>query len=74
MKNHLMRLHDKFLSRQRSIVKTIIGQFKNISQIEHCRRSPVNFGVNLLYGLIAYYHEPKKLSSEVRTARGKRQQ
>ncbi len=39
----------------------IIDQRKNISQIEHSRhRSPVNFGVNLLCGLIAYCHQPKK--------------
>jgi hypothetical protein len=61
MKNHLMRLHDKLLSRKRSIVETIIDQLKNISQIEHSRhRSPVNFCVNLLSGLIAYCHQPKK--------------
>jgi hypothetical protein len=34
MKNKLMRLHDKLLSRQRSIIETIIDQLKNISQIE----------------------------------------
>nr|WP_242578031.1 transposase [Chroococcus sp. FPU101] len=31
MKNRLMRLHDKLLSRKRSIVETIIDQLKNIS-------------------------------------------
>jgi hypothetical protein len=63
MKNRLMRLHDKLLSRKRSIVETIIDQLKNISQIEHSRhRSPVNFCVNLLCGLIAYCHQPKKPS------------
>jgi hypothetical protein len=36
-------------------------QLKNISQIEHSRhRSPVNFCVNVLCGLIAYCHQPKK--------------
>ena len=40
MKNHLMRLTDKLLSRKRAIVETIIDQLKNISQIvrEACRR------------------------------------
>jgi hypothetical protein len=34
---------------------------KNISQIEHSRhRSPLNFLVNLMCGLIAYCHQPKK--------------
>ena len=63
MKNSLMRLTDKLLSRKRFIIETIIDQLKNISQIEHSRhRSPVNFGVNLLCGLIAYCHQPKKPS------------
>ena len=61
MKNSLMRLTDKLLSRKRFIIETIIDPLKNISQIEHSRhRSPVNFGVNLLCGLIAYCHQPKK--------------
>lgn len=63
MKNRLMRLNDKLLARKRSIIETIIDQLKNISQIEHSRhRSPVNFAVNLLCGLIAYCHQPKKPS------------
>ena len=61
MKNKLMRRHDKLLSRKRSIIETINDQLKNISQIEHSRhRSPVNFCVNVLCGLIAYCHQPKK--------------
>lgn len=39
MKNQLMRLTDKLMSRKRSIIETIIDQFKNISQIEHSRAS-----------------------------------
>ena len=63
MKNKLMPLMDKLLLRKRGIVETIIDQLKNISQIEHSRhRSPVNFVVNLLGGLIAYCHQPKKPS------------
>jgi len=43
------------------IVETIFDQLKNISQIEHSRhRSPQNFLVNLMCGLIGYYHQPKK--------------
>jgi hypothetical protein len=54
-------LTDKLLARKRSIVETIIDQLKNISQIEHSRhRSPVNFMVNRLGGLIAYCHQPQK--------------
>ena len=61
MKNRLMPLLDKLLTRKRSIVETIIDQLKNISQIEHSRhRSPLNFLVNVVCGLIAYCHQPKK--------------
>ena len=55
MKNTLLPLLDKLLLRRRVIVETIVDQLKNISQIEHSRhRSPVNFVVNVLCGLIAY--------------------
>jgi Transposase DDE domain len=61
MKNQLMPLADKLLLRKRAIAETIIDQLKNISQIEHTRhRSPVNFLVNLVCGLIAYCHQPVK--------------
>lgn len=61
MKNQLMRLTDKLLSRKRSIIETVIDQLKNISQIEHSRhRSPLNCWVNVICGLIAYCHQPKK--------------
>ena len=61
MKNQLMPMADKLLLRKRAIIETIIDQLKNISQIEHTRhRSPVNFMINLLGGLIAYCHQPKK--------------
>ena len=63
MKNYLMSLSDKRFARQRALVKTVIDQLKNISQIEHSRhRSPANFCVNLLCGLITYCHQPKKPS------------
>ena len=62
-KNALMPLMDKLLLRKRAIVETIIDQLKNISQIEHSRhRSPANFLVNLICGLIAYCRQPKKPS------------
>jgi hypothetical protein len=61
MKNQLMHLSDKLLLRRRAIVESIIDQLKNISQIEHSRhRSPVNFVVHLLAGLIAYSQEAQK--------------
>jgi transposase len=63
MKNQLMQMSDKLLLRKRGIIETINDQLKNISQIEHTRhRSPVNFLVNLVCGLIAYCHQPKKPS------------
>jgi hypothetical protein len=63
MKNRLLPLSDKLLLRKRAIIESITDQLKNISQIEHTRhRSPLNFCVNLLCGLIAYCHQPKKPS------------
>lgn len=63
MKNKLMNIYDKFLLRKRAIIETINDQLKNISQIEHTRhRSPANFLINLLAGLIAYCHQKKKPS------------
>lgn len=63
MKNRLMSLPDKLLLRKRAIIESITDQLKNISQIEHARhRSPINFCVNLVCGLIAYCHQPKKPS------------
>ena len=58
---------DKLLLRKRGVIETIIDQLKNISQIEHSRhRSPTNFLVNLLSGLIAYTLRPKKPSLHLR--------
>lgn len=63
MKQRLMPLNDRLMLRKRSIIESIIDQLKNISQIEHSRhRSPVNCFVNILGGLIAYCHQPKKPS------------
>jgi Transposase DDE domain len=61
MKNKLLPLMDKIMFRGRGIIETINDQLKNQEQIEHARhRSPVNFGVNLFSGLIAYQLQPKK--------------
>jgi len=63
MKNALMPLFDKIILRKRSLIETVNDQLKNISQIEHTRhRSRKNFMVNLIAGLIAYTHQPKKPS------------
>jgi hypothetical protein len=61
MTNRLMPLLDKILLRKRSLIETVNDQLKNIAQVEHTRhRSPTNFVVNLLAGLISYTHQPKK--------------
>ena len=66
MKPRLLTLIDKLLLRKRSVIETINDQLKNISQIEHSRhRSPINFVVNLLAGLIAYCKQPKKPSIKI---------
>jgi hypothetical protein len=58
-----MTLTDRILLRKRALVESVIDQLKNISQIEHSRhRSVANFMVNLICGLIAYAHQPKKPS------------
>jgi hypothetical protein len=63
MKAKIQDEFDKFLLRKRAIIESIYDQLKNISQIEHTRhRSLVGFMVNLLAGLIAYCHQPKKPS------------
>ncbi len=63
MRNRLLDWSDELLLRKRAIIETINDQLKNICQIEHSRhRSPINFLVNLVAGLIAYCHQPKKPS------------
>ena len=63
MKNRLLPLMDKILLRKRAIIESIVDQLKNISQIEHTRhRSPTNCFINIIAGLIAYCHQPKKPS------------
>jgi len=63
MKNRLLPLMDKLLLRKRAIIETVNDQLKNISQIDHTRhRSVNNFLVNVIAGLIAYTHQPKKPS------------
>jgi hypothetical protein len=61
MKNRLLPLIDKLLLRKRAIIESVVDQLKNISQIEHTRhRSSTNCFINIIAGLIAYCHQPKK--------------
>jgi transposase len=63
MPPRLLPLTDKLLQRKRALVETINDQLKNQSQLEHSRhRSPTNFLVNLVAGLIAYCHQLKRPS------------
>ena len=63
MKNRLMSLFDKLLLRKRAIIESVFDQLKNISQIEHTRhRCPINAFINIIAGLMAYCHQPKKPS------------
>lgn len=67
MDNKLMPLMDKILLRKRALIETVHDQLKNISQVSHTRhRSPDNFFVNLVAGLIAYTLRPKKPSLDLR--------
>jgi Transposase DDE domain len=66
MRNRLLSLGDKLLLRKRAISESIVDELKNGCQIEHTRhRSPLNFLVNLMVGLIAYCHQPKKPSLDL---------
>ena len=50
-----MDISDKLLLRKRAVIESVNDFLKNICQIEHSRhRSPINFLVNLIAGLIAY--------------------
>lgn len=67
MKNRLLLLFDKLMLRKRALIETITDQLKSISQVAHTRhRSVDNFLVNLVAGLIAYTHQPKKPSLNLR--------
>lgn len=63
MKNRLIPLVDKLLLRKRSVIETVNDQLKNMCDIEHSRhRSPINFMVNMIAGLIRYTYFEKKPS------------
>ena len=52
---------DQALLRKRSLVETVFDELKNLCQIEHTRyRSPMNFAVNVMAGIVAYCLQPVK--------------
>ena len=52
---------DRVLLRKRSLVEPVFNELKNLCQIEHTRhRSPSNFVVNLMAGIVAYCLQPVK--------------
>ncbi len=63
-KNRLpMEWINRILLQKRAIVESVMNQLKNIFQIEHSRHHRVtNFWVNLMFGLMAYAHQPKEPS------------
>ena len=66
MKNKLMDFYDKLLLRKRAIIESINDVLKNICQIQHTRhRSPVNYFVNLMSGIVAYSFLQKKPSLQL---------
>lgn len=61
MKNKLMFVVDKILLRSRGIIESVNNKLKNSCQIEHHRhRSPWNFFINIISGIIAYSYDPNK--------------
>jgi len=56
----------RILLRKRSIIETVNDQLKNRCQIEHARyRSPFNFLVKLVSGLIADSYHPDQPSLDI---------
>lgn len=63
MKNQIMDLGERFILQRRGVIESTNGILKGSCQIEHSRhRSPVNFFVNVISGLVAYNFLPKKPS------------
>jgi len=61
MKNKLMSIVDKTLLKSRGVIESVNNKLKSGCQIEHHRhRSPCNFLVNLISGIVAYAYDPSK--------------
>ena len=58
---------EKFFLAKRAVAETVIGQLKEVCQIEHSRhRKPDNFLINVLAALAAYMFKPCKPSINLR--------
>ena len=69
MKNTFMNTYEKLMLRKRAVIESLApsklasDELKKICQIAHTRhRSPANFFVNLISGIVAYSFLPKKPS------------
>ena len=61
MKNKLIKIIDKILLKSRGVIESVNNKLKSYCQIEHHRhRSPWNFLVNLVSGIVAYAYDPCK--------------
>ena len=66
MKNKLILLVDKLLLRSRGVIESVNNKLKSDCQIEHHRhRSPQNFLVNLVSGIVAYAYDTCKPSIQL---------
>ena len=66
MKDQNLSDTDKILLRKRSLIESVNDELKNICSIEHTRhRSLHGFLINLIAGLCAYHHLPKKPSLKI---------
>jgi len=66
MKTVLMDLSDKILLKKRAMIESVNNLLKTTCQIEHSRhRSPWNFLVNLVAGLVAYSYLNTKPSLNI---------
>ena len=67
MKKEALSDFDRVILRKRTLIETVFGQLKSISQIEHTRhRSLLGFMINVLAGLIAYSWKTDKPSLNLR--------
>ena len=66
MKNKIMNIIDKILLRSRGVIESVNNKLKADCQIEHHRhRSPINFLVNLVSGIVAYAYDNCKPTVEL---------